>query len=119
MKIAEADYGYRSLPAVDQPQYWTNYSAVMDGTMAAVNLGRRIHDIPIVFRNMSDTNKSALKWTLDAVLPGGTVAIEPDTGDDMQIGISSETNFIFLSFSAEVAATGPLWDVTILVRYVA
>jgi hypothetical protein len=119
MTIGGVSCGERTTVALDQPRRWISAGISKSGAVSVTDFGKTVQEVPIVFRLMSESTKNSLKTALmTSTGVWGTVSITPDSGDDLQVGASGATNFIFLSFLAEYEApgpSGPYWTVTVRV----
>jgi hypothetical protein len=94
----------------------------MAGVATKFDAGYNDQIVTLVFWRLSAETKDLLKAALETTTkPGGTVAVVPNSGDDLGVGAVGSTDFIYRGgFRAEYAAHGTLtWKVTVPLEYIA
>jgi hypothetical protein len=122
MTVAGVTTGARQTPFVDEPRRITRWGRSMAGTISKYDAAINAQYVTLVWWRMPTATKNSLKTALEVTYkPGGTVAVAPDTGDDLGVGASGSTNFIYRGgFRAEYNETKPgTWRVTVPLLYIA
>lgn len=120
MTIGGVNVGARQPPAPITPLRAGNYGISAAGDVQAYDSGRNIQEVVLTFRRLSTSTMNSLKAALESTAkPGGTVAVTPDSGDDLGVGASGSTNFTYTrgGFRADYASAG-YWEVTVRLLYI-
>lgn len=115
MKIGGTEYGYRSTRdgIVDAPSRWHSVGISLAGDVTATDFGTKVCEVPVLFQMLTESEKNTLKgYLMDTIKPGNYVTVNPDTGDDLQIGASATASLVFTTFQAMYICPDR-WDVNI------
>ena len=116
MYIGTINVGTRSKPAKDSPKRWTTAAVSAAGIVTQQDYAKTEQDVELNFRLKTETLKNNVKnYLMESVRPYGKVIITPDSGDALETGATSPTEFIFLDFEADYVAN-QWWNFKVTVR---
>jgi hypothetical protein len=122
MTVGGVTTGKRQPPFVDAPRRVTRWGISSAGVAVKYDSAMNVQDVLLVWLRMVTATKDSLKTALEVTAkPGGTVAVVPDSGDDLGVGATGSTNFIYPGgFRAEYNAHAPgTWRVEVPLKYIA
>lgn len=112
------DVGYRDASTyTDEPRPWYTAGVSMSGNASSHNFGVTENIVTCTFPYMLKATKNSLRSLLiDTVGPYGYVTVTPDAGDDLGCNITTATEMIFVSFTAEWVMYD-YYKVTVILKY--
>ena len=121
MTVAGVTTGARQPPFVDEPRRVVSVGRSAAGVVVKFDHAVNVQRVTLVWWRMSTSTKNSLKTALEVTYkPGGTIAVVPDSGDDLGVGASGSTNFTYRSMVAEYNEKRPgTWTVTVNLEYIA
>ena len=121
MTVAGVTTGARQLPFVDEPRRVVSVGRSAAGVVVKFDHAVNVQRVALVWWRMSTSTKNSLKSALEVTTkPGGSVAVVPDSGDDLGVGASGSTNFVYRGMRAEYnEKSAGTWRVTVELEYIA
>ena len=119
MTIGGVSVGSRKRPVTVNPNRVVAVGYSMAGSVQQYDFSIVNQIVDITLAYVSDANRILLQAALeDTSLPGGTVSVTPDSGDDLGVGASGATDFFYVprSFRAVMLKPG-YWEISLQLRY--